>query len=57
MPAVREHYLQQAKKARDLADSVTPSLRADFLRVADNWEMLARHREERARSRSDAGWL
>ena len=50
MPAVREHYLQQAKKARELADSVTPTLREDFIRVAENWEMLARHREEKGRS-------
>jgi hypothetical protein len=50
MPAVREHYLQQARKAHELADSVSPSLRADFLRVAENWEMLARHRDEQIQS-------
>jgi hypothetical protein len=43
---VREHYLAQAKRARALADTVAPALRDDFLRVAENWEMLARHREE-----------
>jgi hypothetical protein len=52
MPAVREHYLQQARKARELAESVSPCLRDDILRVAENWEMLARHREARARSES-----
>jgi hypothetical protein len=48
MNQAREHYLEQAKRARELADTVAPALRDDFLRVAENWEMLARHHEERA---------
>ena len=47
MKQPRDHYLTQAKRARELAAVVAPALRSDFLRVAENWEMLARHYEER----------
>ncbi len=52
MRSERERYLQRAKEARQLAETADPALRADFLSIAENWEMLARHQDERARAKA-----
>lgn len=43
MDSPRSNYLERAREARKLAQTAGIILRADLLRVAAQWEMLAAH--------------
>jgi hypothetical protein len=47
MESEREGYLRRAAEARLLADISSPALKADFQRIAQSWELLARSTNER----------
>ncbi|MGD0189135.1 MAG: hypothetical protein ABSD74_00170 [Rhizomicrobium sp.] len=49
MESEAECYLRRAAEARWLADISSPALKSDFLRIAENWELIARAVSERDR--------